>query len=145
MVSNLPCSLSFLQNQKRTFYLLNSKCGCLIGVEPWTFEQRLGEAVFIPAGCPHQVRNLKVKNHTYIFHENPDDQVHPVTNFFHLSSHVQKLRLILFLLKTFENASISQMSSGNCRKATRPEKTNQRYHIKMRHFNLAISLASISY
>ncbi|GAB2271821.1 hypothetical protein Dimus_006652 [Dionaea muscipula] len=26
-------------------------------VEPWTFEQFLGEAVFIPAGCPHQVRN----------------------------------------------------------------------------------------
>ncbi|RHN41008.1 putative transcription factor & chromatin remodeling &Metalloenzymes JmjC family [Medicago truncatula] len=31
------------------------------GVVPWTFEQKLGEAVFIPAGCPHQVRNLKVK------------------------------------------------------------------------------------
>ncbi|KAF7043341.1 hypothetical protein CFC21_052710 [Triticum aestivum] len=29
------------------------------GVEPWTFEQKLGDAVFIPAGCPHQVRNLK--------------------------------------------------------------------------------------
>ncbi|CAI9117307.1 OLC1v1018678C1 [Oldenlandia corymbosa var. corymbosa] len=29
------------------------------GVEPWTFVQRLGDAVFIPAGCPHQVRNLK--------------------------------------------------------------------------------------
>lgn len=28
-------------------------------MEPWTFEQKLGEAVFIPAGCPHQVRNLK--------------------------------------------------------------------------------------
>lgn len=28
-------------------------------IEPWTFEQHLGEAVFIPAGCPHQVRNLK--------------------------------------------------------------------------------------
>ncbi|KAJ7567097.1 hypothetical protein O6H91_02G132000 [Diphasiastrum complanatum] len=28
-------------------------------VEAWTFEQKLGEAVFIPAGCPHQVRNLK--------------------------------------------------------------------------------------
>ncbi|KAH9322173.1 hypothetical protein KI387_016812, partial [Taxus chinensis] len=28
-------------------------------VEPWTFEQHLGDAVFIPAGCPHQVRNLK--------------------------------------------------------------------------------------
>ncbi|KAH7669234.1 lysine-specific demethylase 3 protein [Dioscorea alata] len=29
------------------------------GVEPWTFVQNLGEAVFIPAGCAHQVRNLK--------------------------------------------------------------------------------------
>ncbi|KAL8250066.1 hypothetical protein R6Q59_033759 [Mikania micrantha] len=29
------------------------------GVEPWTFEQILGEAIFIPAGCPHQVQNLK--------------------------------------------------------------------------------------
>lgn len=29
------------------------------GIEPWTFEQRLGDAVFIPAGCPHQVRNLQ--------------------------------------------------------------------------------------
>ncbi|KAF5183701.1 Lysine-specific demethylase jmj25 [Thalictrum thalictroides] len=29
------------------------------GIEPWTFEQKRGEAVFIPAGCPHQVRNLK--------------------------------------------------------------------------------------
>ncbi|MCO5587114.1 hypothetical protein L7F22_041061 [Adiantum nelumboides] len=29
------------------------------GVEAWTFEQHVGEAVFIPAGCPHQVRNMK--------------------------------------------------------------------------------------
>ncbi|KAK9864098.1 hypothetical protein WJX84_007913 [Apatococcus fuscideae] len=29
------------------------------GVEPWTFEQHEGEAVIIPAGCPHQVRNLR--------------------------------------------------------------------------------------
>ncbi|XLS95555.1 hypothetical protein HN51_071563, partial [Arachis hypogaea] len=34
------------------------------GIEPWTFLQRLGEAVFIPVGCPHQVRNLKVKKIT---------------------------------------------------------------------------------
>lgn len=32
------------------------------GIEPWTFEQKLGEAVLIPAGCPHQVRNLKVRS-----------------------------------------------------------------------------------
>ncbi|KAM0063760.1 putative transcription factor & chromatin remodeling &Metalloenzymes JmjC family [Helianthus debilis subsp. tardiflorus] len=31
----------------------------MVSVEPWTFEQHLGEAVFIPAGCPRQVRNLK--------------------------------------------------------------------------------------
>ncbi|KAM7518021.1 hypothetical protein LguiB_016983 [Lonicera macranthoides] len=29
------------------------------GIEPWTFVQKVGDAVFIPAGCPHQVRNLK--------------------------------------------------------------------------------------
>lgn len=29
------------------------------GIEPWTFEQRLGEAVFIPSGCPFQLRNLQ--------------------------------------------------------------------------------------
>lgn len=28
------------------------------GIEGWHFEQHLHEAVFIPAGCPHQVRNL---------------------------------------------------------------------------------------
>ncbi|XP_071742551.1 lysine-specific demethylase JMJ29-like isoform X2 [Rutidosis leptorrhynchoides] len=31
------------------------------GIEAWTFEQKLGDAVFIPAGCPHQVRNLKLE------------------------------------------------------------------------------------
>ncbi|XP_057423746.1 lysine-specific demethylase JMJ26-like [Lotus japonicus] len=29
------------------------------GIEPWTFVQKLGDSVFIPAGCPYQVRNLK--------------------------------------------------------------------------------------
>ncbi|PWA96321.1 zinc finger, RING-type, JmjC domain, Zinc-finger domain of monoamine-oxidase A repressor R1 [Artemisia annua] len=29
------------------------------GIEPWTFVQKLGDAVFTPAGCAHQVRNLK--------------------------------------------------------------------------------------
>ncbi|XP_074338776.1 lysine-specific demethylase JMJ26-like isoform X3 [Apium graveolens] len=29
------------------------------GIEPWTFVQKLGDAVLIPAGCPHQVRNIK--------------------------------------------------------------------------------------
>ena len=26
-----------------------------LGIEPWHFEQHADEAVFIPAGCPHQV------------------------------------------------------------------------------------------
>lgn len=29
------------------------------GIEPWSFHQYLGQAVFIPAGCPFQVRNLQ--------------------------------------------------------------------------------------
>lgn len=29
------------------------------GVEPWSFEQHLGEAVFIPAGSPFQIRHLQ--------------------------------------------------------------------------------------
>ncbi|XP_065878305.1 lysine-specific demethylase JMJ28 [Euphorbia lathyris] len=28
-------------------------------IEPWSFEQHVGEAIIIPAGCPYQVRNLK--------------------------------------------------------------------------------------
>lgn len=29
-------------------------------IEPWTFEQHVGEAVIIPMGCPYQFRTLKV-------------------------------------------------------------------------------------
>jgi lysine-specific demethylase 3 len=28
------------------------------GVTPWHFEQHVDEGVYIPGGCPHQVRNL---------------------------------------------------------------------------------------
>ncbi|XP_058183767.1 lysine-specific demethylase JMJ27-like isoform X1 [Rhododendron vialii] len=44
----------------QTFYLTEKHKKQLkeeFNIEPWTFEQYLGEAVFIPAGCPHQVRN----------------------------------------------------------------------------------------
>ncbi|GAB2285005.1 hypothetical protein Dimus_019460 [Dionaea muscipula] len=46
----------------QTFYLTEDhkrKLKAEYGIMPWTFVQKLGEAVFIPAGCPHQVRNLK--------------------------------------------------------------------------------------
>ncbi|KAF6165614.1 hypothetical protein GIB67_021884, partial [Kingdonia uniflora] len=44
----------------QTFYLSSDHKKKLkeFGVEPWTFAQKLGEAIFIPASCPHQVRNL---------------------------------------------------------------------------------------
>ncbi|XP_062174215.1 lysine-specific demethylase JMJ25-like isoform X2 [Alnus glutinosa] len=48
----------------QTFYLTvehKRKLKEEYGIEPWTFVQNLGDAVFIPAGCPHQVRNLKVR------------------------------------------------------------------------------------
>ncbi|XP_021692753.2 lysine-specific demethylase JMJ26 isoform X2 [Hevea brasiliensis] len=41
----------------QTFYLNTNHKRKLkeeFGVEPWSFVQNLGEAVFIPAGCPHQ-------------------------------------------------------------------------------------------
>lgn len=46
----------------QTFYLTvehKQRLKDQYGIEPWTFVQNLGDAVFIPAGCPHQVRNLK--------------------------------------------------------------------------------------
>ncbi|PNY10778.1 lysine-specific demethylase 3B, partial [Trifolium pratense] len=46
----------------QTFYLTpehKRKLKEEYGIESWTFIQKLGDAVFIPAGCPHQVRNLK--------------------------------------------------------------------------------------
>ncbi|XP_070674326.1 uncharacterized protein [Malus domestica] len=30
------------------------------GIEPWSFEQHLGQAVFIPAGCPFQAREKEL-------------------------------------------------------------------------------------
>ncbi|KAL0332572.1 UNVERIFIED_CONTAM: Lysine-specific demethylase [Sesamum calycinum] len=46
----------------KAFYLTEEHKRNLIeeyGIEPWTFVQKLGDAVFVPAGCPYQIRNLK--------------------------------------------------------------------------------------
>ncbi|KAK1384283.1 JmjC domain-containing protein [Heracleum sosnowskyi] len=46
----------------QTFYLSTEHKRRLkeeYGIEPWTFVQKLGDAVVIPAGCPYQIRNLK--------------------------------------------------------------------------------------
>ncbi|PIA26509.1 hypothetical protein AQUCO_09200015v1 [Aquilegia coerulea] len=46
----------------QTFYLTSEHKRNLkeeFGIEPWTFVQKLGDAVLIPAGCPYQIRNLK--------------------------------------------------------------------------------------
>ncbi|XP_057546070.1 lysine-specific demethylase JMJ26-like isoform X2 [Amaranthus tricolor] len=59
-INNLPVKSVVHPIHDQTFYLTKTHKKQLkeeFGVEPWTFEQHLGEAVFIPAGCPHQVRN----------------------------------------------------------------------------------------
>ncbi|KAG9448246.1 hypothetical protein H6P81_014374 [Aristolochia fimbriata] len=61
-ISSLPISSVVHPIHDQTFYLSERHKKQLkeeFNVEPWTFEQYLGEAVFIPAGCPHQVRNRK--------------------------------------------------------------------------------------
>ncbi|KAL2921821.1 Lysine-specific demethylase JMJ25 [Bienertia sinuspersici] len=59
-INNLPVKSVIHPIHDQCFYLTESHKKQLkeeYDVEPWTFEQHLGEAVFIPAGCPHQVRN----------------------------------------------------------------------------------------
>ncbi|PWA85125.1 zinc finger, RING-type [Artemisia annua] len=59
-INNAPVSSVVHPIHDQTFYFDEKhkrKLKKEFGVEPWTFEQYLGEAVFIPAGCPHQVRN----------------------------------------------------------------------------------------
>ncbi|KAJ7965343.1 Lysine-specific demethylase JMJ25 [Quillaja saponaria] len=59
-VNNLPVNSVAHPIHDQTLYLSERHKKQLkeeFDVEPWTFEQHLGEAVFIPAGCPHQVRN----------------------------------------------------------------------------------------
>ncbi|CAL9242394.1 unnamed protein product [Arabidopsis halleri] len=58
------CPLSQIAHpiHDQTFYLTRYHIAKLkeeYGIEPWTFNQKLGDAVLIPVGCPHQVRNLK--------------------------------------------------------------------------------------
>ncbi|RZC53861.1 hypothetical protein C5167_012715 [Papaver somniferum] len=59
-INNLPVGSVNHPIHDQTFYLNEQHKKQLkeeYNVEPWAFDQYLGEAVFIPAGCPHQVRN----------------------------------------------------------------------------------------
>ncbi|KAL8134666.1 hypothetical protein AgCh_009625 [Apium graveolens] len=59
-IKNLPMNLVVHPIHDQTFYLNERHKRQLkeeFEIEPWTFEQHHGEAVFVPAGCPHQVRN----------------------------------------------------------------------------------------
>ncbi|XP_027161835.1 uncharacterized protein LOC113762542 isoform X2 [Coffea eugenioides] len=59
-INNAPVNSVVHPIHDQTFYLNERHKEQLkqeFNIEPWTFEQYVGEAVFIPAGCPHQVRN----------------------------------------------------------------------------------------
>lgn len=58
----VPVQQVFHPIHDRAFYLSTEHKKRLkkdYGIEPWTVVQNLGDAVFVPAGCPCQVRNLK--------------------------------------------------------------------------------------
>ncbi|KAK4252742.1 hypothetical protein QN277_014351 [Acacia crassicarpa] len=42
-------------------------------IEPWTFEQHVGEAVIIPAGCPYQIKNPKCCVHVILEFVSPEN------------------------------------------------------------------------
>ncbi|KAL1336037.1 hypothetical protein HN51_030453 [Arachis hypogaea] len=42
-------------------------------IEPWTFEQHVGEAVIIPTGCPYQIRNPKCSVHVVLEFVSPEN------------------------------------------------------------------------
>ncbi|XP_061349368.1 lysine-specific demethylase JMJ28-like [Gastrolobium bilobum] len=42
-------------------------------IEPWTFQQHVGEAVIIPAGCPYQIRNPKCCVHVALEFVSPEN------------------------------------------------------------------------
>ncbi|KAK7362966.1 hypothetical protein VNO77_05091 [Canavalia gladiata] len=42
-------------------------------IEPWTFQQHVGQAVIIPAGCPYQIRNPKCCVHAVLEFVSPEN------------------------------------------------------------------------
>ncbi|KAH1049861.1 hypothetical protein GLYMA_08G060200v4 [Glycine max] len=42
-------------------------------IEPWTFQQHVGQAVIIPAGCPYQMRNSKSSVHAVLEFVSPEN------------------------------------------------------------------------
>ncbi|KAG8365455.1 hypothetical protein BUALT_Bualt18G0106600 [Buddleja alternifolia] len=45
-------------------------------IQPWTFEQCRGEAIFIPAGCPYQVRKIKSCVNVVLDFISPENAAH---------------------------------------------------------------------
>ncbi|PIN00777.1 hypothetical protein CDL12_26718 [Handroanthus impetiginosus] len=45
-------------------------------IQPWTFEQCTGEAVFIPAGCPYQIRKIKSCVNVVLDFISPENATH---------------------------------------------------------------------
>ncbi|XP_012857074.1 PREDICTED: lysine-specific demethylase JMJ25-like [Erythranthe guttata] len=57
-----PLQQLFHPIHEKAFYLTvehKRNLNAQYGIKPWTFIQKLGDAVIVPAGCPYQIRNLK--------------------------------------------------------------------------------------
>jgi lysine-specific demethylase 3 len=99
------------------------------GVRGWRFVQRHGDAIFIPAGCPHQVRNLSSCVKVALDFVSPEnahrcvrltDQFAKLPRGHHLSE--DKLQVKTMLLHAMEHISEALLADGT-HSLPLPEKT----------------------
>ncbi|EXB37164.1 Lysine-specific demethylase 3B [Morus notabilis] len=79
------------------------------GIEPWSFEQHPGQAVFVPAGCPFQVRNLQEKQQEQIADLLNVELEHKKKNIKENQIHrnwIKKSKYLIFILVLFEDMGL---------------------------------------
>ncbi|CAA7050954.1 unnamed protein product [Microthlaspi erraticum] len=107
------------------------------GIEPWTFVQKLGDAVLIPVGCPHQVRNLKSCTKVALDFVSPEN----ISECFRLTKEYRLLppnhhskedklqikKMVVFAIdKALKDLDPSEKKSSEAKEKPKPKRTSKR-------------------